>query len=389
LRAAKETILMELRRFFLVMPLVLISLAARAQVTRVTDESAFFKQLHTNRFQARGGIAASTVADAKQLSFPHFSSSFTVQGATFPYTMVGFPPPSGKTAVLKSVIVPLRLRFVGFGSADFVFQPDIAVSQMLASPIFNDARFPNGTGQFGDMLQRATFFNKMDARHAWHVKMAAPRVLPTQEISVGKGTGNAVFQVTADPASLLGQINIDKLDHSMTALVQSLGIAADEVPIFITYNAFADFALGFHDAFHVAHADGSEGLQTLIYSSWLDINLVGSLLADVSTLNHEVGEWLNDPYVNNIVPDWMYPPIGDPLSECSFNPFLEVGDPQGNGPTFREFPTVPITLNGFQYHFQDLVMLPWFADEVPSSAFKGWYDFPATTQITAPAQYCQ
>ena len=36
------------------------------------------------------------------------------------------------------------------------------------------------------------------------------------------------------------------------------------------------------------------------------------------------------------------------------------GDPQANGPTFPEFPTVPITLNGFQYHFQDLVMLPWW-----------------------------
>jgi len=64
------------------------------------------------------------------------------------------------------------------------------------------------------------------------------------------------------------------------------------------------------------------------------------------------------------------------------------GDPQGNGPTYAEFPTVPITLNGFTYHLQDLVMLPWFADEVPSSAYQGWYDFPATTQITAPAQYC-
>jgi hypothetical protein len=101
-----------------------------------------------------------------------------------------------------------------------------------------------------------------------------------------------------------------------------------------------------------------------------------------------LAEWLNDPYVNNIVPTWMYPPNGDPLSECSDNPFLEVGDPQGNGPTFREFPTVPISLNGFTYHFQDLVMLPWFADESPSSAYHGWYDFPGTTQITAPAQYC-
>jgi len=30
----------------------------------------------------------------------------------------------------------------------------------------------------------------------------------------------------------------------------------------------------------------------------------------------------------------------------------------------------------------DETELPWFADDVPSSAHKGWYDFPANTQIT-------
>ena len=34
-------------------------------------------------------------------------------------------------------------------------------------------------------------------------------------------------------------------------------------------------------------------------------------------------------------------------------------------------------------------MLPWFADEVPSSAENGWYDFPATTDIQTPAYYCK
>ena len=93
--------------------------------------------------------------------------------------------------------------------------------------------------------------------------------------------------------------------------------------------------------------------------------------------------------MNNIVPDWKYPPKGDPAAICSHNPLLEVGDPEGNGPTYADFPTVPIKLRGVTYHLQDLVMLPWFTDEVPSSAEHGWYDFPATTQITSPAVYCK
>jgi hypothetical protein len=380
---------MPLRSILLTALLFLVpGLAFASDVTVVQDQAAFFRQLHINRHLARGGIDATTVANAKQKSFPHFSSSFTVRGVNYPYTMVGYAPTSGQTATVGSVIVPLRLRFVGFGATDIVFEPGKAVDNILKSPIFNDATFANGTGQFGDMLQRATFWNKMDAGHLWHVRMAAPRVLPVQEITLGKGGGNAVYQLSSDPSSLLGQIDIDKLDHTIRSLVQSLGIGADEVPMFVTYNVFADRALGYHDAYHVAHADGSEGLQTLIYTSWLEEDLVGPLFADITTLDHEAGEWLNDPYANNFVPTWMYPPNGDPLSVCANNPLLEVGDPQGNGPTYAEFPPVPIALNGFTYHLQDLVMLPWFADEVPSSAYQGWYDFPATTQITAPAQYC-
>jgi hypothetical protein len=116
---------------------------------------------------------------------------------------------------------------------------------------------------------------------------------------------------------------------------------------------------------------------------------VDPIIVDISTINHETGELFNDPFINNIVPDWRYPPESDPRAVCSGNPFLEVGDPQGNGPTFDDFPTVVVPLNGFPYHLQDLVMLPWFADEVPSSAENGWYDFPATTDITAPAVYCK
>ena len=100
---------------------------------------------------------------------------------------------------------------------------------------------------------------------------------------------------------------------------------------------------------------------------------------------HELAEWLNDPFVNNVVPLWEYPPLN---VTCGDNPFLEVGDPQGNGPQFDSFPTVPIALNGYTYHLQDLVMLPWFAHETPSSAQNGWYDYPDTRQITTPAVKC-
>jgi hypothetical protein len=84
----------------------------------------------------------------------------------------------------------------------------------------------------------------------------------------------------------------------------------------------------------------------------------------------------------------MYPPGTDPRSVCCGNPFLEVGDPKGNGPTYDDFLTVPITLNEVTYRLQQLVLGQWFTDENPSSAFGGEYRFPSPRSISSPAVYC-
>jgi hypothetical protein len=301
--------------------------------------------------------------------------------------MLGYPPSSGNTAQLRSVIIPLRMRFIGFGldgSVAVDFDPKDAVNNIVNSPMYQDAQFVNGFGQFGDMMQRATFWNKMDAARQWHVKMATPQVMPTIDIEVTPETG-VLFQVNG---AYFGDVLIDFLDSQALTIIQLTQISPDEVPIFVTQNVTAE-ALGYHNAFSVSKDDDSETLQTMIYTSWLDPRFVDPLFADVSTFNHEEGEWLNDPFINNVVPDWVYPPPSDPRAVCSGNPFLEVGDPQGNGPTFDDFPTIVVPVKGYPYHLQQLVMLPWFADEKPSSAENGWYTFPAPASLTVPAVYCK
>jgi hypothetical protein len=352
------------------------------------DRGSFNRHLKALGYRSRGGIgkAKTDSNDQRFRSLPHFSSSFTVGGVTYPYTMVGNNPRSGRPSQIHSVIVPLRMRFVGFGPNQDVavdFDPKNAVTNIVNSPIYQDASFPNGVGQFNDMMQRATFWNKMDAEREWHVRLSQPKIMHTIDIEVTPETGT-LFQVGS---ATFGDVLIDFLDSQARTIIQLTGLDPDEVPIFVTQNCTAE-ALGYHTAFSVPNGDGTETLQTFIYTSWLDPALVDPLVADVSTINHESGEVFNDPFINNVVPDWRYPPESDPAAVCSFNPFLEVGDPQGNGPTFADFPTVVISVDSVDYHLQDLVMLPWFADEVPSSAKNGWYDFPATTDIHAPAVYC-
>jgi hypothetical protein len=90
---------------------------------------------------------------------------------------------------------------------------------------------------------------------------------------------------------------------------------------------------------------------------------------DVFAAGHEVAEWLDDPFVDNIVPAWGN--IGQ-ISGCY--PFLETGDPLSNG-----FPVIKITKptsqggNGVTYHNQDEAYISWFMRDRPSIGFKGWY----------------
>lgn len=217
--------------------------------------------------------------------------------------------------------------------------------------------------------------------------MAPPRILAPITVEV--------FPDLADPSApliqigndLVGNVLFDYIDGLAQSIIQAEGFAPDELPVFVTGNVINQ-ALGYHSAFSVTNADGSVSLNTYLYTSWLDPALVPPIFADVSTFNHENLEWMNDPYITNVVPTWMYPPITDPNTVCSGNNLLEVGDPQGNGPTFADFPAVVVPIDGVSYHLQQLVLYQWFTDEVPSSAENGWYTFPDPTSITTPATYC-
>jgi hypothetical protein len=361
---------------------------ARGEVT-VMDQATLITQLRAMGHPRHAGIsrAISESSDARNSALPHFSGSFSAYGHTYPYTMLGYPPSSGKTALLQVVIIPLRMHFKGFGNArniSVVFDPMAAVKNIVSSPIFNDAAFPDGVGQFGDMLQRATFWNSMDVARQWHVRLETPVVLDPVDVSVDRTFGT----LTRVGNNYMGNASGGLVESEMSTIMQTLGLQPNQLAIFVTGNVSAD-ALGWHEAYAARNPNGGQDLHTMIYTSWFDVSMVGSLLADISTLNHEVGEWLNDPFVNNAAPTWAYPPASDPRSSCAGNPYLEVGDPQGDGATYNDFPTVVIALKGYHYHLQDLVMLPWFADQKPSTALKGWYDFPATNQITAPAVHCK
>jgi hypothetical protein len=347
-------------------------------VTRASLENLAHSEAHLATRSA--DAAAVRHAGRRGRTVPTFSSSYTVDGVVYPYTMLGAAPPTGRTARLKTVLVPLRMTFTGF-TQDHTFEPWYAVGNMLGSPIYHRAAFRNGRGQFPDQFQRAEFWNRMDRARRWHTLLTAEVSRPFT-ITVTPDTGQ-LGQL--DDGALIGNMNIDAFDTQLRDIMAALHLDADETPLFVTQGVTAD-ALGYHDAFAVPDGHGGDRAQTYMWSSWLDPADVGALIGDVSTLNHEVQEWIDDPFVNNAAPLWAYPPFNE---VCADNPFLEVGDPQGNGPDYALFPTVVVPLHGYTYHLQDLALLQWFSRETPSSAYHGWYAFPDPTQLPSPSVPCQ
>ncbi|HEX6898019.1 MAG TPA: hypothetical protein VF146_22225, partial [Bryobacteraceae bacterium] len=97
-------------------------------------------------------------------------------------------------------------------------------------------------------------------------------------------------------------------------------------------------------------------------------------VADVSTLSHEINEWMQDPGGNNATPAWGG--IGQ-VSGCQSN--YEVGDPLSG----KLLPAV--TSNGFSYHLQELAYFSWFFGG-PSVAVNGGYSNGGT--FTGAAKTC-
>jgi hypothetical protein len=145
----------------------------------------------------------------------------------------------------------------------------------------------------------------MDPDHEWHVQMAGPRVLPTIDIEVTPETGQ--LSLDSNNNVIFGNVFFDFMDAEIQTILQLVELSDDTLPIFVT-DGVTNEALGYHNAALITDDGGTAHLQTYIFTSWQDPALVPPIFADVSTFNHELAEWTNDPFVNNVVPTWIYPP---------------------------------------------------------------------------------
>jgi hypothetical protein len=120
----------------------------------------------------------------------------------------------------------------------------------------------------------------------------------------------------------------------------------------------------------------------MAFVSWITPGLLlppFDWLQDVTALSHELAEIMNNPIdsadgIHNITPWWLAQSVIGAFCDH----FLEVGDPA----EFLPNSDYPITMNGMTYHPQNVVLVPWFKRESPSSALHNAYSYPDESVIT-------
>jgi hypothetical protein len=314
-------------------------------------------------------------------TLPTWQGSFSYQGNSYPYTMIGSDPALGGTTNTSVEIIPIDLQFVD-SSGNLLSElnintamcnnPNTGTSLTLNSPLFQNYPFYAGgtylgTTQYTDAFQRANF---NQASGSYHVLLGGVTVQPVQTITISPANGSAA--ATQDGCTSWGRVDFNFFDNTARSLVSSLVVPSYVLPIFLVRNitftlSGRDYASGWHGSIGT-----TAGSPTYIVSSYYDVEIYPNTnFQDTFVSSHELAEWLDDPYGNNPTPGWSGP------SGCQSN--LEVGD------GFYQEGFVA-TMNGFNYHLSNLTFLSWFAQQSPSSAVNGWYVFMGNH--SSPATRC-
>ncbi|MHB8600051.1 MAG: hypothetical protein ACYDER_24975 [Ktedonobacteraceae bacterium] len=315
-----------------------------------------------------------SAAALSKAGLAHWTSTFTSEGKTWTYSMVGSDPSKGsKTTTIPVTIIPLKMVFSGGTSFDGTSR----VSPTVNSPLFKSAKFISGTTQYGDAIARAEFWSSVSKKSPnYHVLVGTPTIAKTVTMNIPSADG----ATATDPSTgkTIGLIDINYLDPQLQALLISLNMKANSFPIFLSYDVYATGGApnlnnccigGYHNA-----VQNQAGLQTYAWSTEADEGVQGGFSEDISALSHEMLEWFNDPFTNNAVPNWISPIA--PQYGC--NGILEVGDPLVG---------VLFQVKGFSSdHLQDVAFFNWFARQKPSTAINGLYTYLGT--FTKPSKKC-
>ncbi|HEX5450595.1 MAG TPA: hypothetical protein VFW85_11125 [Gaiellaceae bacterium] len=333
-------------------------------------------------------------------------------GVTYSYNMVGADPNncsgSACSTTIQADITPLIVNVAGM-----TFDGTAVLPATLASPLFatNDygstpaataaGAFPNTPAEIrgpGGVLSQGDAGNSLQLEDAtmraqfnqtggspYHV-ILHPNVESPVTINVPKNQGTLIV-------SGRGVIGADIDIGWWSSQIGNLENQADvtHLPIYLTNQVLLYdgndpsncCVIGYHGTKAPGYRAGNGKTQgngvipTFAWASYVQPGFYSRAdggtdwaLQDIHALSHEISEWADDPFVNNLVEPWLTPTA--PQYGCTN--ILETGDPvvaigfaMGTN-TFEQGPNPDgsTSADGY-YHPEDEVYLPWFMRTSPNN----------------------
>jgi hypothetical protein len=363
-----------------------------------TRPSGCLGPLRFTALPLKGVSAAALRAQiAANATVKSFSSSITSPlGGKFTYRMVGNSPlvkQSNPVTNVTADVIPVKLTFKDTNTAFDPTQADpsclngngSADSLLLGSSIFGKHSYTVGGKKLGsvqyvDGFQREEFakfiLNTGAPNPGYHVNLSPVNNKPELSFSVPSTIG---VTVAGGCDGALGEIDISAWDGFLQGtvlpnLLSSGEIKPNQLPVFLFYNVLmTDNGQCCIGGYHSA-TQTSSGVQTFAVTDYMSNGLFKGQ-NDTYAASHEVGEWMDDPFINNATPAWGH--IGQ-VSGCQDD--LEVGDPLSGTPA------VAVKMpNGDTYHNQELAFRDWFF-QTKSVGLNGWFSSRGTfTSNAGPA----
>jgi hypothetical protein len=295
-------------------------------------------------------------AAGSTIPFYNGSVKSPLDGKTYNYQIVGADPRTSKVTTKVSYVPIVLVITFADGTVLDPTQPGCNDTVSVADRFFKGPNFvktpltSNGTNvgkvQVTDGFQRAELWNAIASHTKWHTVLK-PAVTPII-VKINAPTGSKTQAgVCTGKNHNIGEIDINAYDNIVTGLATTYATTT-QVPVVLSYNTFETSGgcciLGYHNAF-----GRSGGTQVYAVGAYNDAGIFGTTpIEDIHAWTHEIGELLNDPFVNNGTPAWGH--VGQ-VGGCQNN--FEVGDPL-TGTAFT------LNYNGFTYHPQELAFFDWF-----------------------------
>jgi hypothetical protein len=326
------------------------------------------------QFRVRSFAGSSTeTAGPASAGLTTWQGSFSYGGAAYTYQMIGTNPAAGSaTTTVPAAIVPLR--FVVGGHMVDGSGPS---HKLATSPLFAPARFSSGTTQFGDAMRRADFWPAVSGTSpGYHVLLGRPSILGAPIVNVPASEGSYHQQGQGQPYVM---VSYEWFAGQVVGLLQAHKLPASTLVVLLAGNVFlyengneADCCVyGFHGSY-----PASRGKATYAYANYLS-SVVPAPFTNIYAASHEVAEWLDDPFVTNVVPRWV-----QPGSNVCFGDLLEVADPV----EALARPSYAVQGKGGTWHPTDVAGISWFSHESPSSEQDGKYSYHGF--LTTPSNLC-